>query len=252
MSNPIGLIAAKERRALLENQRGLAWLLAFSATLSAFALLLVSNTELSLLDNAQVVYLMVGTVTAAGAVIAVILGSDAFAGERERGTLVPLLTAPITPAQLLTGKAAGLLAAWGVMYVLALPYLWAVGAGGQNLLQAVVYLALFGTPVVLGFGYMAMTLSAWTGGVMTSLVGSLIALLFSIGPLFLDPSLRDSAVGRALDMVNPFAGAINTYDAVIVDSETFSPQLPRLALVVIWLGLMLLAARHAARKPCFR
>ncbi len=251
--NPINLVAAKEWQALLKDQRGLIWLLAFSAVLSTFALLLVSNTELSLLDNAQVVYLMVGTITAAGAIIAVILGSDAFAGERERGTLVPLLTAPITSAQLLMGKAVGLLAAWGVMYVLALPYLWAVGAGGQNLIQVVAYLALFGTPVVIGFGYLAMALSAWTGSVITSLMTGLIILLFSAGgPLFLDPSLRDSAVGRALDMVNPFAGALNTYDSVIVDREFFSRQLPRLALVTLWLCITLMAARHAARKPCFR
>lgn len=109
--NPISLITQKERAALLQNQRGLAWLLAFSGVLSAFALLLISNQELSLLDNAQVVYMMAGTITAAGAVIAVILGADAFAGERERGTLVPLLTAPITTHQLLMGKALGLLTA---------------------------------------------------------------------------------------------------------------------------------------------
>jgi ABC-type transport system involved in multi-copper enzyme maturation permease subunit len=250
--NPIHLLAAKETQSLLLNQRGLAWLLAFSVVLSAFALLLVSNNELSLLDNAQVVYMMVGTITAAGAVIALILGSDAFAGERERGTLVPLLTAPITPAQLLSGKVVGLIIAWGVMYVLGLPYLWAVGAGGQNLARAIVYLALFGTPVVLGFGYMAMALSARTGSVMTSLLGSLVVLLFSVSPLLIGPGLRDSAVGRALDMVNPFAGALNTYDAVIVDSDPFTSQLPRLALVLVWLGLTFVAARRSARRPCFR
>lgn len=250
--NPTSLIAQKERAALLQNQRGLAWLLAFSGVLSAFALLLISNRELSLLDNAQVVYMMTGTVTAAGAVIAVILGADAFAGERERGTLVPLLTAPITTNQLLMGKALGLLNAWGVMYLLALPYLWAVGAGGQNLLQAIFYLALFGTPVVLGFGYLAMALSARSGSVMTSLLTSLIVLLFSASPLLIGPGLRNSTIGKALDWVNPFSGALNTFDAVIIDSDPFSGQIPRLVLVLFWLLLMFLAARVTARRPTFR
>jgi len=251
--NPIRLIAIKERQALLKDQRGLIWLLVFSIVLSTFSLLLISNTELSLLDNAQVVYLLIGTVTAAGAMISVILGSDAFAGERERGTLVPLLTAPITTAQLLVGKAVGLLTAWAVMYLLALPYLWAVGAGGQNLLQAILYLALFGTPVVLGFGALAMALSARTGSVLISLMTSMTLLLFSAGvPLFLDPSLRDSAIGKALDMINPFATALNTYDSVVVDSEAFSYQLLRLVLGVAWLCVTLIAARQAAHKPSFR
>lgn len=250
--NPTSLIAQKERLALLQNQRGLAWLLAFSGVLSTFALLLISNKELSLLDNAQVVYMMAGTVTAAGAVIAVILGADAFAGERERGTLVPLLTAPVTSQQILMGKALGLLVAWGVMYLLALPYLWAVGAGGQNLAQAMFYLALFGTPVVLGFGYLAMALSARSGSVMTSLLTGLIVLLFSASPLLIGPGLRNSAIGKTLDMVNPFSGALNTFDAVIIDSDPFSSQVPRLVLVLVWLFLTFMAARFTSRRPVFR
>ncbi len=246
------LIAWKERAALLQNQRGLGWLLAYAIVLSAFALLLVSDTELSLLDNAQVVTMMAGTVTAAGAVLAIILGADAFAGERERGTLVPMLVAPVTPDELLMGKALGLASAWGVMYLLALPYLWAVGAGGQNLVQSMVYLALFGTPLVLGFGYLAMALSARTGSVLSALLSGLIVLLFCASPLLIGPGLRNSVIGRALDAVNPFAGALNTYDAVIVDSDLFVAQLPRLALVLVWLGLTFLAARAAACHPAFR
>jgi ABC-type transport system involved in multi-copper enzyme maturation permease subunit len=245
-------IARKERGALLQDQRGLGWLLAFSAVLSAFALLLISNQELSLLDNAQVVYMLAGTVTAAGAVIAVILGADAFAGERERGTLVPLLIAPISSSALVNGKALGLVSAWGLMYLLSLPYLWAVGAGGQNLVQAILYLALFGTPVVLGFGYLAMALSARSGSVLTSLLTSLIVLLFTASPLLLGPGLRNSTIGKALDAVNPFSGALNTYDAVIIDSDPFLAQLPRFALVLTWLAVTFLAARRSARRPRFR
>jgi ABC-type transport system involved in multi-copper enzyme maturation permease subunit len=249
--NRVSHIAQKELAALLQNQRGLAWLLAFSGVLSAFALLLISNKELSLLDNAQVVYMMAGTVTAAGAVIAVILGADAFAGERERGTLVPLLTAPISTDELLLGKALGLIGAWGMMYVLALPYMWAVGAGGQNLAQAIVYLALFGTPVVLGFGYLAMALSARSGSVIASLLSGLIVLLFSASPLLIGPGLRDTAVGKMLDALNPFAGALNTYDSAIVDSDPFATQLSRLVVVFVWLALAFAAARFMARRPTF-
>jgi len=250
--NATRLVAQNARAALLQNQRGLGWLLAFSAVLSAFALLLISNVELSLLDNAQVVYMMNGTVTAAGVVIAIILGADAFAGERERGTLVPLLTAPMSTDQLLMGKAFGLITAWAIMYLLSLPYLWAVGAGGQNLLQAMGYLGLFGTPVVLGFGYLAMALSARSGSVLTSLLSGLIVLLFSASPLLIGPGLRNSVVGKALDWVNPFSAALNTYDAVIIDGDPFSAQWPRLVLVVAWLAITFVAAHYAARRPNFR
>ncbi len=250
--SPVSLIMRKEHSALLQNQRGLAWLLAYTGILSAFALLLISNRELSLLDNAQVVYMMAGTVTAAGALIAVVMGADTYAGERERGTLVPLLTAPITPTQLLAGKAIGLASAWLAMYLLALPYLWAVGAGGQNLAQAIAYLALFGTPVVLGFGYLTMALSARSGSVLSALLTGLIVLLFAASPLLIGPGLRHSLIGKIIDSVNPFSGALNTYDAVIIDSEPLSAQLSRLLLVLVWLGLTYILARLASKQPAFQ
>lgn len=70
------LIARKEAGTLLRGPRGLAWLVAMAVALSIFCLLLVSDTELSLLDNAQVVYDMAGLITALGALLAVILGVE--------------------------------------------------------------------------------------------------------------------------------------------------------------------------------
>ena len=244
-------IAYKESAQMLCSQRGLLWLLAFSGLLSAFGLLLVSNTELSLLDNAQVVCMMAGTALAAGALMAAILGSDAYAGEKDRGTLVPLLCAPLGADALLAGKALGLLGAWGVMFAMAAPYLWAVGASGQNLGAAVLYLALFGTPVVLGFGFLAMALSARTGSVIASLLSTVTVLMLAASPLLIGPGLRGTAVGRALDAINPVAGALNTFDSVIIDSEPFSAQGARLLLVIAWLGLCFLAARRSAAHPNF-
>lgn len=246
------MIVAKETQQLVRSQRGLVWLLIFSSLLSALSLLLVSNTELSLLDNAQVVYMMAGTVLAAGSLLAVILGSDGYAGEKERGTLVPLLCTPISTHELLVGKALSLLIAWGLMFVVAIPYLWAVGASGQNLGAAIFYLALFGTPVVLGFGYLALALSALTGSVMASLLSTVTLLLLAASPLLIGPSLRSSTIGRILDAVNPFAGALNTFDSVIIDSQSLSVQAARFMLVLVWLVSSFLVAWHSTTRPNFQ
>jgi len=114
--SPALLIARKEAGELLLSQRGLAWLMAMTAALSGFALLLVSNTELSLLDNAQVVYDMVGIVGALGALLAIVVGIDSTGGERERGSLVPLLLVPASREAILLGKIGGIAIAWAVMY----------------------------------------------------------------------------------------------------------------------------------------
>ncbi len=236
--NPVILITRKEGGELLMSGRGLGWLLAVSAVLSAFSLLLVSNTEMSLLDNAQVVYDMAGLVTALGALLAMVMGADAMAGERERGTLVPLMLTPVSRDRILLGKLGGQFVAWSVMFLLALPYLWAVGSTGQNLVDALLVVALLGTPVVLAFGFLAMGLGARFAGVRGTLLTSLIVLLLSASPLLLGPSLRQSVIGKVFDAVNPFSGAMNTYDAVIIDSQALSAQALHIGSILIWLGLM--------------
>lgn len=232
--NPILLIAGKESGELLQSGRGLAWLFALSAVLSVLGLLFVSNTELSLLDNAQAVYMVMGTITALGALLAAVLGSDAIAGERERGSLIPLLLTPVSAADLVFGKMGGLVAGWAVMYVLSLPYLWAVGSTGQNLAEAIAYLALFGTPVALGFGFFALGLSARVRSVRTALLTALIALILLASPLLLGPGLRQTVIGKGFDAINPFSAALNSYDSVVIDSQPFKMQLGRLAVTLIW------------------
>jgi ABC-2 type transport system permease protein len=240
------LIARKESSELLLSTRGLAWLLALSAVLSVLGLLFVSSTELSLLDNAQAVYVEMGTLTALGALLAVVLGSDAIAGERERGSLMPLLLAPVRRSEIVLGKMGSQLAGWLVMYAIGLPYLWAVGSSGQNLAQACACLALFDTPLIVGFGFLAQALSARADSVRSALVPSLVALVVLGGPLLLGPSFRQSAIGSWFDAVNPFAAALNTFDSVVIDSQPIAAQLGRLAVVVVWLVVTAAFARTRA------
>jgi len=241
-------IARKEAGELLLNLRGLVWLSAVSLSLSAFGLLLVSDVELSLLDNAQVVYDMTSIVTALGGLLALVVGTDAVAGERERGSLIPLLLAPVARSEILVGKLGGVLIAWTVMYVLALPYLWAVGSTGQNLLDGMVVLAVLGTPVVLTFGFFGLTLGCWLSSARGALLIGLVGLILSASPLLLGPSLRQSAVGRLFDAVNPFSAAVNAFDAVIIDSQALSVQGGHVLVAYAWLVIAFWFARSGFRQ----
>ena len=149
------IIAGKESGELLLSKHGLLWLLVISLVLSGFTLLLISNTELGLLDNAQVVYDMVGLAISLGALLTLVVGADAIGGEHG-GSLGPLLLAPLPASALLLGKLGGQLIAWAAMLGIALPYLWAVGSTGQNLAAGMACLIVLGTPVVLTFGCLAL------------------------------------------------------------------------------------------------
>lgn len=249
--SPVTVLARKEAAELVLGPRGIGWLLAMSVALSMFGLLLIGSTELSLLDNAQVVYDMAGIVTALGALLAVVVGNDSIAGERERGSLMPLLLTPISRAGLVAGKIGGLFVAWALMFVIGAAYFWAVGSTGQNLVDGILGVALLGTPVVLSFGLLAMGLAAHLGSSRSSLMASLITLLVSASPLLLGPSLRQSAIGGMFDTVNPFSAALNAFDSVIIDSEPAMAQADRLFLTMIWLVIAIWFAfsgiRHLAR-----
>ncbi|TDH59720.1 ABC transporter [Dankookia rubra] len=240
--SPSAAIARYEGGEILASPRGLAWLLAAAAVLSSFALLLIGSTELGLLDNAQVVCGMAGLAVALGAVIAAVMGVDAMAGERERGALLPLLATAAPRRSILLGKLGGQALAWAAMVALAAPYLWAVGSTGQNLGMALLGLVLFGTPVVLAAGAGAMALGALLHSARAALVASLITLLLAASPLLLGPSLRQSALGRGFDAVNPFSGAINALDAMIVDGESLLSQGWKLTFAVAWLMVAYAAA----------
>jgi ABC-type transport system involved in multi-copper enzyme maturation permease subunit len=247
MSSLLPLIKREFREDWLAT-RGPVFLATATLVLSAFAVLLVSNTELSLLDNAQAVYMMAGIVITLAALVAVIRGCDGFAGERERETLEPLLLAPITGHRLAVAKLCGLLLSWSILFILALPYLWAVGSAGQNLLPATQYLFLTGTLMVLLFGGVALTLSAKMKSFKGVLSLGLTMLLLLASPVVLGPSLRQSAVGRLLDLINPMAGALNILDSVIIDSQGLAWQGTRLTIMICYALAVLWSLRAATRR----
>jgi ABC-type transport system involved in multi-copper enzyme maturation permease subunit len=245
--NTLVPLVKKEFMEDLVATRGSIFLLIAAVVLSVFSVLLVSNTELSLLDNAQSVYMMSGIIMALASLIAVIRGSDGFAGERERETLEPLMLTPVTGHRMALAKLIGILFSWFILFTLSIPYLWAVGSTGQNLLPAIEYLFTMGTLMVVIFGGLALALSAKARNFKSALSVGLTIFLVAGSPVILGPSLRQSAVGRAIDLLNPFAGALNTLDSVIIDSQGLLFQLLRLTIMVGY-SLMILVILHTTTR----
>jgi ABC-type transport system involved in cytochrome c biogenesis permease component len=208
-------------------------------------LLLISTTEVGLLDNAQVVYDMVGLVISLGALLTLVAGADAIGGEQERGSLVPLLLAPLPRSALLLGKLGGQAVAWAAMLVIAVPYLWAVGSTGQNLTQGIACLIVLGTPVVLVFGCLGLALGARLLSARNALTIGLVVLILAASPTMLGPGLRRTAIGVAFDWVNPFSAVLNAVDAVVIDSEPLLAQALPFAVALAW---MLIALWYASRS----
>jgi hypothetical protein len=103
----------------------------------------------------------------------------------------------------------------------------------------VALVAFLGTPVVLTFGFIGLALGCWLPSARAGLMTGLLALAVSASPLLIGPSLRQSAIGRLFDAVNPLSGAVNAYDAVVIDSKAIVAQWPGFLLAVVWLAAAL-------------
>ena len=139
---------------------------------------------------------------------------------------------PATTQNLAQAKLIGILFTWMILFCISIPYLWAVGSTGQNLWSTIPYLFTTGTLLVLIFASASLALSSKTRSFKSALSMGLTLLLLAGSPVVLGPSLRQSTVGRLMDLVNPVAAVLNTLDSTIIDSQGFVFQVVRLAFLL--------------------
>jgi hypothetical protein len=101
---------------------------------------------------------------------------------------------------------------------------------------------------VLGFGFLGIMLGARLASARSGLLAGLIVLLLSATPLLLGPGLRQSAIGRAFDAVNPISALVNAADAAIIDSQAVAAQWDHILVAFLWLALALWLARVGFRR----
>lgn len=225
-------IMQKEIRESIVTTKGFLWYVLTSVILSIMSYLFLTNNELSLLDQGQMLYMMMNFITALGILMGLVFGADAFAGEIERGTLEALFITPVNKTEIAMGKLGAALTNWGIIFIISLPYLFVVGKGEQNLLIGIVYLAILGTLLTIIFSAFSMGVSARIKSMKNSLIISFFVFLLAGSPIFLSTALRKTWFGMILDLINPFADSINTLDSVVIDSQSFSYQAVRVAIIV--------------------
>jgi ABC-2 type transport system permease protein len=230
-------IMGKEVRESILTPKGFLWYILTSMILSVLSYLFLTNSELSLLDQGQMLYMIMNFITALAVLMGLVFGADSFAGEIERGTLEALFLSPVSKTEIATGKLGAALTNWAILFAISLPYLFVVGKGGQNLLIGIAYLAVLGTFLAIIFSGFSMGLSARIKSMKNSLIISFFIFLLAGAPIFLSAAQRRTWFGRILDFINPFACAINTFDSVVIDSQGLAHQAGRVAMICGYLVL---------------
>ncbi|HHH20520.1 MAG TPA: ABC transporter, partial [Nitratifractor sp.] len=215
------VLIKKEFHELFFSVKGLFYFLVVSVILSLFSALLVTNTELSLLDNAQALYMISGIILALMMLISSVYGSDAIAGERERRTLETLLITPIGASEIALSKLAFSSLLYFLLFLIGLPYFIAIGSSGQNVAVGLVYLFFIGWMLSIIYTSIAIYISQNVNSLKNSMMITLAIVLISATPLIISPAMRKAGLGKVMDYLNPFGDAVNTLDSVIIDSEPF-------------------------------
>jgi ABC-2 type transport system permease protein len=232
-------IMQKEIRESILTPKGFSWYVLTSVILSVLSYLFLTNSELSLLDQGQMLYMIMNFITALGILVGLVFGADAFAGEVERGTMEALFLSPVTKAEIAIGKLGAALTNLAIILAISLPYLFVVGKDGQNLLIGIAYVAILGTFLAIIFSAFSMGLSSRVKSVKNSLMVTFFIFLLAGAPIFLSAAQRRTWFGRILDFINPFACAINTFDSVVIDSQGLAYQAGRVAIICGYLLLSL-------------
>jgi ABC-2 type transport system permease protein len=213
-------------------------LFAFSVLLSANTVLLVKNPELNVLTQLQIVDRTLHTAVLVGALAALLVGANAFSGERDHQTLESLLLTPAARGQIAVGKLLTALSIWAAMGVIAIPYILLVTDDTGVVASSLVSFALLGTVVVLLSVGIGLVVSAFSPTNSVSMALSVVIVLLLIAPTQLPPSVTGLKAVDWFTKIDPITAAINYQSAIVLDGEAWTAHLNLLVSPLIALFLI--------------
>lgn len=241
-------VALKESKESLYAVRGSVWAVISAIVLSLMSYLLLTDKELSLLDQSEMLYIIASLAVGLGLLVSGILAGDSVAGEKERATLEGLLLTPVGRGPLLLGKIGAVLAAWLLIFAISAPYILVVGSGTGLSGAALLYTFLLGTLCVVGFTALTVGISCFVSSGRSVTLASLAIFIAMAAPTLLGTVLQKSWFGTIYNALSPFAQVRLSLDSVIVDKEGLAIQLPHIGALAAFVALAATFAAIAARK----
>jgi hypothetical protein len=181
-------------------------LLIYSALLGIISYTYAFSAKLTLAPPQEAVFELLKNATAFSIFIGLIIGADSISGERDRSTLESLLLTPVNRRHVIVAKLLAGTSPWPAAYLIALPFLYLLAQGNEILAPAMVWGAITGTVLVIGYTGLGMLISFWSSNNKISYFVSL-----SIYALLLVPA---ELSGDGVDITSEFLQWINPVSAV--------------------------------------
>lgn len=240
------LILRKELADLWFGGRLLFLLILFSLLMSATALLRETESQLSLIPPAEMVFLTLLSAISFGVLISLVVGADSISGERERATLEPLLLAPTSRRKVIAAKFLAAVSPWPVALALTVPYVLVLAQGDEIIGPGLLWTLALGTLLAAAFAGFAMLVSMWSRSNRTSLFVCLLVYLLFLIPTQFPGEAQKGPLGYALQQVNPMQATSEFLEKFIVNnrapSERFGYLVSSIASAVVIVATLFLYA----------
>ncbi len=245
------LVFRREFAELWVGGRALVLLILFCIMMSVTSVLREIESNVSLIPPKEMVFLTLESAIAFGLFISLIISADSISGERERDTLETMLLTPTSRLQIVLGKFLAALSPWPVAFALAIPYMAILSKGHEVFGQALLWGALAGSLLVLGFTGLGMLLSIWSNSNKTSLFLSLLIYVLLLIPTQWTWQAQVGAVGDLLQAANPMEATHQFLEKMLVNNRTLEEMANHLVADTVFasvtVGLLFLYAAPRLR-----
>jgi ABC-2 type transport system permease protein len=237
----------KELKAGLYTWKSALWLVVTAILFSFISYLLLTNKELSLLDQTEMLWLFSKIIISTGFLIVAIDACSIITSEFEGETAESLFLSPLKLKDFILGKLLASLTLWWLIFIVAVPYILVMSSGTSLSFTFMGYVFLLGTMGILGFVFFVFAVSLIYRSVKNTLTTSLIVLLVLTIPALFSSTLKNNSLATFLSKINPVENIFNSLDNVLVDfqlkiSQNLQFIIPVMIFVLITLGFLICGA----------
>ncbi len=240
------LVVRRELADLWLSGRMLVLVLLFTVLMSATSVLRDLESQGNLIPPAEMVFLTLLSAISFGVLLSLVVGADSISGDRERGTLEPMLLSPASRRQIVFAKFIAAVSPWPIALILALPYVYVLGKGDEILGPGLLWTAALGTLLAMAFASFGLLVSLWSRSNRTSLFVCLVVYLLFLIPTQFPGQAQKGGLGYALQQVDPMQATSEFLEKFIVNnrapSERYTYLISTIGSAAVLAGLLFLYA----------
>ncbi len=243
----------KEIRGELYTWKSMLWLVISSLLFSFTSYLLLTNQELSLLDQTELMWLLGKIIVGVALLVVTIDASSIINTEFEKETAESLFLSPISLKDFILGKLLASLTLWAAIFVVSIPYILVTSAGSNLAWAFLAYVALLGTLGVVGLSFLIFGISLLYRSSKNTITTALIILLAFATPALFASNLKNDTVSQMFSRVNPIDNIFSSLDNVLVDYKTslldnWQFLLPLIIFCLITFAFLFWSAKQFEKK----